>query len=209
MSLEAEAKPSTVYRTALFIVLLWLCAPRVACAEIYKLAVPGDNGMKLYWWPQLQPPDGWVHDEQASRATDSNMLVPKGQSFSQSPAVVYGEALYKPQKPETHSLDQLIGDDKRDFQQHFPGIVISPLPDIKDGDGRSFKCLSYSPPAGKMNASWEWTAYGEEGDFYLIFTVSAHTQSALQAALPAFNRLIASYKEAPTHSIDTHTPSPQ
>ena len=169
--------------------------PRPLSAEIYKFAIPSDQGMKLYWWPQLQVPDGWVHDEGASRSTGSNMLVPKGQSFAQAPAVMYGEALYKPRIPETRSLDQLISEDKRKFQNHTPGIVILPLPALKNGDGRSLRCFSYSPPQRDGAGSWEWTAYSEEGDFYLIFVLSAKSEAALETALPSFRRLIATYKE--------------
>jgi hypothetical protein len=170
---------------------------RPVSAEIYKLAIPSDQGFTFYWWPQLQVPDGWVHDEGASRSTDSNMLVPKGQSFAHAPAVMYGEALYKPRMPETRSLDQLINDDKRKFQNHLPGIVILPIPALKNGDGRSLRCFSYSPPpqSDSKGSSWEWTAYSEEGDFYLIFVVSANNEASLKTAIPDFRRLIATYKE--------------
>lgn len=39
-------------------------------------------------------------------------------------------------------------------------------------------------------------AYGEEGDYYLIFTVSGNSQSALQDATPAFKQLVARCKQA-------------
>jgi hypothetical protein len=182
---------------ALALVGWYLIVPsRPLSAEIYKLAIPSDQGIELHWWPQLSVPDGWVHDEGASRSTGTNILVPKGQSFSEAPAVMYGEALYKPRMPEVRSLDQLVSEDKRKFQAHVPGILILPLPPLKNGDGRSLRCFSYSPPqrdAGKV--SWEWTAYSEEGDFYLIFVVSAKSEAALKTALPSFRRVIATYKE--------------
>jgi len=46
-----------------------------------------------------------------------------------------------------------------------------------------------------VKGSWEWTAYSEEGDFYLIFVLSANSEAALRTALPAFRRLIVTYKE--------------
>jgi hypothetical protein len=185
------------HAAALALVGCCLMAPsRPISAEIFKLAIPSDQGFKLYWWPQLQVPDGWVHDEGSSRSTSSNILVPKGQSFAQAPAVMYGKALYKPRIPETRSLDQLISDDKRKFQNDLPGIVILPVPALKNGDGRSLRCFSYSPsPKQTGEASWEWTAYSEEGDFYLIFVVSAKSEAALNTAVPSFRRLIATYKE--------------
>jgi len=181
---------------AAFVLASWyLIGSSPISAAIFKLAVPEEHGLHLYWWPQVKVPDGWVHDEKASRSTGTNMLVPKGESFANAPSVMYGEALYKPRMPETHSLEQLISDDKLDFQDRTLGIVISALPDLKTSDGRSLRCFSFSPPKGSSgsNANWEWTAFGEEGDFYLVFTVSAQSQTALKEALPAFRRLIASY----------------
>ena len=184
-------------RAAALVLVGWylMVPPPPLSAEIFKLAIPGDRGLELHWWPQLQVPDGWEHDEGVSRSTGTNILVPKGQSFSEAPAVMYGEALYKPRIPETRSLDQLISDDKREFQNDRPGIVILPLPTLKDGDGRSLRCFSYSPPQRDGKASWEWTAYSEEGDFYLIFVVSAKSEAALNTALPSFRGLIATHKE--------------
>jgi hypothetical protein len=184
------------HAAALALVGWYLMVPsRPLSAESFKLAIPSDQGFKLYWRPQLQVPDGWVHDERSSRSTGSNMLIPKGQSFAQASAVIYGKALYKPRIPETRSLDQLISDDKRKFQNDLPGIVILPLPALKNGDGRSLRCFSYSPPQRDGKGNWEWTAYSEEGDFYLIFVLSANSEVALKMALPAFRRLIATYKE--------------
>jgi hypothetical protein len=181
---------------ALLVPLAWLSSSRAVFAEIFKLAIPTDRGIELYWWPQLRAPEGWVHDEDTSRSAGSNIFVPNGQSFSEAPAVMYGRALYKPYIPETRSLDELISDDKRDFQKHFPGVSIQRLPDLKTGASRSLRRFSYSPfrSASVAQGSWEQTAYGEEGDFYLIFVVSAHTEAALRRALPAFYGLIANYK---------------
>jgi hypothetical protein len=184
------------HAAALALVGWYLMVPlRPLSAEIYKLAVPSDRGFELHWWPQLQVPDGWVHDEGTSRSTGTNILVPKGQSFSKAPAVMYGEALYKPRIPEVRSLDQLVSEDKRKFQADVPGILILPLPALKDGDGQSLRCFSYSPPQRDGKGSWEWTVYSEEGDFYLIFVISAKNEAALKMALPSFRRLIATYKE--------------
>jgi hypothetical protein len=56
--------------------------------------------------------------------------------------------------------------------------------------------FSYLPPTGETGkSSWEWTAYSEERDFYLIFVVSANSEAALNTAVPSFRRLIATYKE--------------
>jgi hypothetical protein len=178
----------------IFLIAAILTLPIHADAEIFKLAVPSDQGMKFYWWPVLPPISGWQHDEGASRAHSVNALVPTGQSFSSAPAVIYARALYKPRAPQTKSLDQLISDDRAEFEARVQGVKIEELPSLHDGDGKPIRCLSFNPP-GKGN--WESVAYSEEGDYYLLFTVSAQTKEALQDARPAFEKLVSQYTERP------------
>ncbi len=175
-----------------WIIAACLALPTLSIGEIFKLAIPSDQGLQLYWWPVLPEVFGWQHDEGASQQYGINALVPVGSSFSAAPAVMYGKALYKTRMPQTKSLEQLIGDDRAQFAKDTPRIAISELPLMQDGDGKPVRCLSFSPPA---NGNWELVAYSEEGDFYLLFTVSAQSQRALADARSAFEQLVSHYKE--------------
>jgi hypothetical protein len=161
-------------------------------AGVYKLATPDKSGMKLYWWPILPDLPGWVHDQVASKQYDSNFLVPRGQTFANAPAVIYARALYKPKIPDTKSIDQLIADDERQVGQDSPGIRMSEQAALQDRDGKGFRCVSFAPSA---EGNWEFVAYGDEDDFYLIFTLSGKSPVALEKALPDFKQLIARYKK--------------
>lgn len=161
-------------------------------AEIYKLAVPSDSGLELHWWPVVNVPAGWIHDKGASEANGVNAIVPIGRTFSDAPAVIYARAIFKPRDPGTKSLTQLINDDASDFKEHFPGTRIEERQPIRDADGKDHRYFSFSPTD---LGSWELVAYGEEGDFYLIFTVSGSTKAALSKAQPDFEHILATYKE--------------
>jgi hypothetical protein len=171
---------------------LAICIPFTVSAGVYKLAIPQKSGTEVHWWPILPVLPGWVHDEVASRRYDSNFLVPRGQTFADAPAVIYAKALYKSRIPETKSVDQLIADDERQVAKETPGIRISEQAALQDHDGRGFKCVAFAPPS---EGSWEFVAYGEEDDFYLIFTVSGDSPDALEKAMPDFKKLISRYKK--------------
>jgi len=176
-----------------FLVFLALAvAPAVGVADIFKLAVPTDQGMQVYWWPKLPIIAGWEHDEDASRGNSVNMLVPDGKTFSKAPAVMYARAVFKPRVPETKSLAQLITDDQATFEREVPGIAVVELAPIADGDGKPHRLFSFSPP---KSGTWELVAYGEEGEFYLIFTVSGNSKAALEHATPDFRKVVAQYRE--------------
>jgi hypothetical protein len=170
-----------------------------AHAEIFKLAVPSDTGMTLIWWPVLPSVSGWTHDEETSRHFAANMLTPKGQSFANAPAVMYGKASFKPRAPDTHSVAELIQQDIAEHKTNVEGLVVTELPPVRDGDGKALRYFQFSPSGA---GAWELVAYGEEDEYFLLFVVSAQTKVALQAARPTFESLVSRYKKRPNKSLE-------
>jgi hypothetical protein len=62
-------------------------------------------------WPEFPTLHGWLHEDEVSIKLKANVLVPSGKSFFDSPAVIYGGAVYHPRSPETASLEQLVAND--------------------------------------------------------------------------------------------------
>jgi hypothetical protein len=172
--------------------MILLAAATVADAEVVKMAVPSDSGLRLYWWPALPIPKGWQHDDEVSREREVNVILPIGKSFDDAPAVIYARADYKPRLPQVHSLADYIHQDKADIGSQSPTAAIADRPDVKTGDGATLKVVSYALPAKRQ---WELVAYGEEGDYYVLFTVSAATDTDLKDAESVFYGLLARYKK--------------
>jgi len=177
---------------SLLAILLILIAAVPGSAEVEKLAVPSEHGVDFYWWPRLPATDGWLHDEEASQTLAANVLVPEGSSFAEAPAVMYAKALYKPRAPEIQSIQELVESDRGEFERDMPTLRIERLPDLTTGDHRALIQLSFTH-SGEGN--WERVAYGEEGNYYLIFVISARNEADLKGAVPAFEKLLASYQE--------------
>jgi hypothetical protein len=174
------------------IAALTAAVPLVVSAGVSTLKLPEKAGVPVHWWPILPDLPGWVHDEAASRRYDSNFLVPRGQTFAEAPAVIYARALYKSRLPDTKSVEQLIAEDERRVAKDSPGVRISEQAALQDHDGRGYRCVAFAPAD---EGTWELVAYGEEDDYYLIFTLSGDSPKALEKALPDFKKLIARYKK--------------
>lgn len=159
-------------------------------AAIDKLARPGSSGLDLVWWPRLPKVEGWKHDEDASWAISANVLLRKGENFSDAPAVIYASATYKP-RTTSKTLQQFIAAEQEDFSSRVPGVRIEKLSPLVDAGGNRLETCSFTP---SRKGDWEVLAYGEEDEFFLIFAVSAHGKDALRAAMPAFRSLVARYK---------------
>ena len=168
--------------------------PLAAGAEVEKFAVVCETRMCFYWWPKVPPLPGWHQDRARSIEQDANVLVPDGRSFGDAPAVVYARAVYKPRVPESASLKAFIDQDRRTFLEKRPDIAIAEAGTVATGDGHAWRSLTFFPGRG---GPWERVVYGEEGDFYLIFTLSANDKAAYDRAAPLFESWMKRYREAP------------
>lgn len=169
-----------------------------ASAEIEKFVDPNcnDQQMCFYWWPKLPALSGWHREEGASRENTSNILVPEGATFAEAETIMYARAIYKPRYEEVKSIADFMAKDRGDTAASLPGTVIAEAPALTNGDGKSIKTQTFFPPT-EGEGSWERLAYDEEGDFYLLFTMSAKSKAGLDAAMKDFERLIAGYKAKP------------
>jgi hypothetical protein len=121
----------------------------------------------------------------------ANALAPDGFTFADADAVIYARALYKPRTPQAKSLQTLIDDDKAEFRARDSAIRIEESKPISTADGQKLRTFEFVPG---QSGNWERVAYGEEGDFYLLFTVSARTQEAYNKAAGAYEELISRYR---------------
>jgi hypothetical protein len=163
-------------------------------AEIEKIAQVCDSGICFFWWPKLPQLKGWHQDKDQSFNYSANALAPDGATFANAEAIIYAAALYKPRMPETKSVQMLIADDKKQFLSSNPGLIVTEREGLTTGDGQKLRSFTFFP---KSKGEWEQVSYGEEGDFYLIFTISSHTQAGFDKTLGTYRELIAQYKEKP------------
>src|SRR5262245_3023045 len=96
-----------------------------AYADIEKIAQPTEDGLEFIWWPKVTPPAGWVHHREVSVENHINMFVPEGESFADSPVVLYARAIYFETGNTGKELEDAIRDDRQGFLEHFPGSKIA------------------------------------------------------------------------------------
>ena len=162
--------------------LLLACLSFSAVAEIYKVAVPDERcgTVCFYWWPVLPHVDGWQQDMPNSYYYSANAQAPIGESFSNAESVIYAKALFKPRIPETKSLSQLI--------------VITLLDALKTAGGKVLESYQFFP---RDKGNYERVSYGEEGEFYLVFTLSSRSKEGYESSMPAYLQFIGQYHEKP------------
>ncbi|MES9879638.1 MAG: hypothetical protein ABW185_02010 [Sedimenticola sp.] len=164
-------------------------------AEIYKVAIPDERCGKMcfYWWPILPSVPGWQQDIQNSYHYSANTQAPKGESFSNTESVIYAKALFKPRIPEIKSLSALITDDHNKFKQHTKPIITR-LDNLTTAGGQVFESFQFFP---KEKGNFERVSYGEEGEFYLVFTLSSRSKEKYESTMSAYLEFLNRYNEKP------------
>ncbi|TLS65456.1 hypothetical protein FEF65_12915 [Mariprofundus erugo] len=157
-----------------------------------KIAIPSDKGMSFYWWPKLPSVSGWHQDKDSSFHYSVNALAPDNSTFSNAETVIYAKAIYKPRDPEVKSIEMLIARDKKEFLTSVPSVKTQEVKPLITADGKQFKSFTFFPNGP---GSWERVTYGEEGEFFLIFTISSRSKSGYDAAEGTYEKLISLYKE--------------
>jgi hypothetical protein len=106
----------------------------------------------------------------------------------------YAKASYKPRIPETKSFGMLIADDKRELLSEKPDLTIVEIGELTTGDNQKLRAFTFFP---RFKGEGELVSYGEEGEFYLIFTLSSHSKEGFDKAKDTYRELIAPYKAQP------------
>ena len=176
------------------VLLCFLAAWPTVFAEIEKIAVPGEKGISFYWWPRLRAVEGWHQDREHSFQYGVNAFAPNGFTFATAETVMYARAIYKPRELEVKSLEMLIENDKKEFLVNTPGILIEEVDSLTTAEGKRLRSFTFFP---KRKGNWERVSYGEEGDFFLIFTLSSRSSNGYKRAASTYKKLLWQYREKP------------
>jgi hypothetical protein len=175
-------------------ILLSAClAAFSAHAEIEKIAIPGNVGLDLFWWPKIAPAAGWHQDEKYSFHYSAKCFAPDGFTFEDAEAVIYAKAAFKPRLPKIGSLDEYIANDHTAVLESNPDVSIREEVPLSTASDRKLRSFTFFPR--HEGGNWERVSYGEEGEFYLLFVISARSLAGYEAAVADYKRFIAGYRE--------------
>jgi hypothetical protein len=160
-------------------------------AEIIKtVTIDCDGRMCFHWWPRLPPLPGWHTDDSINQKLVMNVLIPNRFTWSSANTIMYARALYKPHYPSLTSLSAFIADDRRSFAENNREIVIAEASPLTTKDGQILRSLTYFRP---RDHNWERVSYGEEGDYYLVFVINAHSEAGFRNGQVVYEELIHAY----------------
>ena len=154
--------------------------------------VVGDCGGATCLWhePTVHAPKGWEFKETASSRYHARAFAPVGSNFANATAVMYAKAVPKEGQPAT--LAAFMAQDIASFRAKDAKLQVKTGLGYPDGDGHRLPAVQLFPGQGS-GQQWQTIAYGEEGAFYLVFSLSGSGVLEHDSAVPAFQAMLASY----------------
>ena len=152
------------------------------------------EGKTCFWRrPIVNPPPGWIKDEESGHEFRFNAFVRKGEIFTKSDAVMYALAIYKKNASPTLA-EQMNVNRETHLKEHRDAKVAKGAP-VQNADGKRLATITYTP--GSPDDDWQTVAYDEEGDYYLLFALTARDKRAHDRWLPALAELVRGYSKEP------------
>ena len=110
----------------------------------------------------LTPPDGWVIDKQASKKNKVQIMVPKGKTFANAPALIYVQVFYHADKQQ--SLANFAGVSNGRWRAAVKDAKVSELPTIGRANGKpGYLRFAFENPS-KTQQAYEIGAFGIDSD---------------------------------------------
>lgn len=191
-----------MFRKIILALVLPVASLPAANAEIVKSAIlEGKDCTCFYWWPKLPAVFGWHTDENANYAKGANginTLVPNGSTFNDADVILYASATYKPRyekkNPASKTLEAFIEDDESEFREEDKDTVVTETEPLFTHDGQKLRSFTFFRPKER---NWERVSYGQEGDFYLVFVLNAHSEEGYRKGQTVYEGLVRQYSEKP------------
>ena len=161
-----------------------LAAPS-AQAEVQKFMNTCDGKLCPYYQIVLTPPDGWVVDEEATRNNKVQVMVPKGKTFGNAPALIYVQVFYHRDKQQT--LANFAETSNAHWRATVKDAKISELPAVARANGKAgFLRFGFENPGNKQQP-YEMGAFGIDSDtdgneFVLDVVMTGLNKPALDSA---------------------------
>ncbi|PID59251.1 hypothetical protein CSB45_00980 [candidate division KSB3 bacterium] len=167
-----------------------------AQGRIIKIVVPEENRMEggalFLWWPELPAIEWWQQDREASITRGSNVLVPLGADATRAEALIAAQAIEK-KLTLCFNLGEFIFYQKRLLLEENDGAVeFVEGTAVTTGDGKKLPGFLF---VHKKTGAFEHLFYGEEGNFYTIFSLQARDRKAYLRALHYYKLLLSRYRE--------------
>ncbi len=167
-----------------------------AQGRIVKIVVPEGSRVEddalFLWWPELPAIEWWQQDREASIARGANVLVPLGADVDAAESLITARAVEK-RLTLCFNLSEFIFYQKRVLlEENDEAIEFIEESTVTTGDGR--KLLGFLLVSQKTGA-FEHFLYGEEENFYTIFSLQARNRKAYLRALHYYKLLLGRYRE--------------
>ncbi len=185
------------FRAALAAFSIATLAASPAHAEVKKfMSMCGGSPQGLQLCPHYQvalhAPDGWQEDEAAGKKNRLQIVVPKGKTFGDAPALIYFKVSLR---QKDRSIEDFIKLSHEHWMKSVPDAKIVRLGEVERTNGKpAFMSYRFDNPSKPQQAA-EIVSYGfdadtDGNDFVLMVVMTGHEKKALDQADQPYKALL-------------------
>lgn len=163
-----------------------------AHAEVQKFMNISGGKMQPFFRLIATPPKGWIVEDEASKKYGMQVLVPKGKTFGDAPALIYVKVSFKQKDVDQV---QFIKNSQDRWLEEVPDSKITKMPDVARANGKAaFLPYQYVNPSVPKQP-FEYVAFGEDSDkdgntFNLMVTITGGDRKVIEKASGAYNEFL-------------------
>jgi len=125
--------------------LSFLLPATSAQAEIRKLMILNPGMLSATYELVLTPPKGWTEDQVASEQNGVQILVPRGRTFGNAPALMYVKIS---SRRNNQSTEEFVSNSQKRWRESVRDTKISKIADVERANGKSaFVSYRYENPS--------------------------------------------------------------
>lgn len=163
-----------------------------ARAEVKKYMLNCGNALCPFYELQLTPPQGFALDKEATHESKVQLLIPRGKTFGNAPAIIYVKV--SPREQEQAFADFIRVSQER-WRQSVKDTRITPLGEIARANGKAaYQAYRYENPSRPQQA-YEIVAFAEDTDsdgnrFAIMVVLTTPAKKALAANEEAYRAFL-------------------
>jgi hypothetical protein len=168
-----------------------LLTTSLVSAEVENIATPDPECNCIRFWhrPKVVAPTGWTIDDEAGTYHQIAALAPGNASFDDSQVVMYARAIRKSdQHKNLRSFVQAAADTQR--KANATNKIIN-RGTLKRSDKTEFVLVEVTPKPSQQ-ANFDYIAYGEEGEFWIAYVLSAQDLKTREKYAQTFRSFVTS-----------------
>ena len=162
-------------------------------AEVLKfMRICPEQKLCPYFELVLKPPQDWVEDKEASKQNGVQIMLPRGRTFGNAPALMYVKIS---SRQDGQTVEDFVRNSQERWRKSVTDTKIEKIAEVQRANGRpAFLSYRYENPS-RPQQRFEAVSFGidsdkDGNDFFVMVAVTGKDKKAIDQAMTRYNTFL-------------------